>query len=273
MPDNKTSGILPECIDKTTKSALVPGAKELGGYFADLIYLKTGNTRLEAAKRRAKHEHELELFKKQLADEIDSKPKEYLVEPNERIVEQAFREAQICVSEPTLREMFCHLIANAADSRYQSHIHPAFAVMLSQMTPLDAQNLEILSKASNLPVVNYKYNHPDDSFQIVFENCFLDNPLMSSEEELKLQSESLDSLKRQGLVEILYTQWLNDGQMYEKFRQTEIYKRCEKNVATPPSEGFQLPRDKDLVEKVDFQKGSVGLTPLGRAFIKVCMTD
>lgn len=273
MSDNKTSGILPECIDKTTKSALVPGAKELGGYFADLIYLKTGNTRLEAAKRRAKHEHELELLKKQLADEVDSKPKEYLVEPNERIVEQAVREAQICVSEPTLREMFCHLIANAADSRYRSHVHPSFAVILSQMTPLDAQNLLILNETSNWAIVNYQYQYFSGGFAIAFENCFLGNPEMSSEEELKLQAESLGVLQRQGLVEISYAHWLHKEQEYDKFKQTTLYRNYERKIAVPPPDGFQLPRDENCVIGVEPQKGTVALTPLGHAFIKVCMEN
>ena len=273
MSNDQKSDSVPECIDKSVTSVLKPGAKELGAFLADLIYMKTGDTRLEAAKLRAKHDHEVEIFKRQLADEIDAKPKEYLVEPNSRIVEQALREAQACVSEPALREMFCHLIANAADSRHQSHIHPAFAVMLSQMTPLDAQNLMILSKSSVDTIVNYQYQYFGGGFEIAFENCFLGNPEMSNEEELKLQSESLSALQRQGLIEISYTRWLHNKEVYNKFKATALYRIYEQRIATPPPDGFQSPRDECRIIEVTLQNGLVTLTPLGRAFVNVCMEN
>ena len=271
MSDDQKSSCIPDCVDKSVTSMLKPGAKELGAYFADLIYIKTGDTRLEAAKLRARHDHEVEVLKRQLADEIDAKPKEYLVEPNSRIVEQALREAQLCASEPTLRKMFCHLIANAADSRYQSHVHPSFAVMLSQMTPLDAKNLTTLSKSDNWAIVNYQYKYFGGGFAVVFENCFLGNPEMTSEEDLKLQAESLGALQRQGLVEISYMQWLHEEQAYNEFKETVLYRAYERNVSAPPPDGFQSPRDENCITEVTPQKGTVALTPLGRAFIKVCM--
>ena len=50
--DGKTINLnaLPSCIDEPVKEVLTPGAKEIGGFFGDLLSLATGKIHFAAGK-------------------------------------------------------------------------------------------------------------------------------------------------------------------------------------------------------------------------------
>ena len=50
----------------------------------------------------------------------------------------------------------------SADIRYQSQVHPSFSAMIAQMSPLDAENLELFKGGRTLPIARYKYTLEND---------------------------------------------------------------------------------------------------------------
>lgn len=263
---------LPSSIDESAKVLLKPPAAELGDFFADLLYMVTGKVHLSAAKKRLENEHKLQQFKVELQQTVESKEPQYLTEPKQQVVGQALAQVQYCLDEENLREMFKNLIANAADSRYSPMIHPSFSTMITQMSPLDAQNLSLFKGDDALPVAEYRYDMQDGSYHCAFTHVFLANPNVVEDNFCDLQSASLSSLEHQGLVEIKYGSYLADKDAYKAFEELPLYKEMKKRVV-PYDENVRGDEAPPRIVGVSITRGMVSLTPLGHAFVKVCFEN
>ena len=265
---NITVQAVPKCVDESAKALVLPAATEAGSFLADLLYHLTGKVHLSAEKMRAKNAHDLQVFKEELSQEFRAKPTEYITEPKQQVVGQALEQAKNCLGEEEIRRMFEKLIANASDNRYQAFVHPSFPSMVAQMSPLDAENLSLFYPNRRLPIVNYSLHLKEGGDVPIFENCFLDNPKMYTKSDLELPAASIDSLRRQGIIGVSYRSWLNNSKLYDKFLRSAPMCEAQNILAHPNSVMF-----KGIwthADKVDFEKGIVELTPLGRNFVKVC---
>lgn len=269
--DTSTVKLVPDCIDKPVKSMLNPLAKEIGSTLSDLLFLATGRLHFKVAKQQAQYDHDLEVFRTGLDEKVSAKPADVLSEPKLQVVGPAVEAAKYCLQEPQISEMFQNLIANAADTRYQMEVHPSFAAIISQLSPLDAENLALFLSSEQLPIVEYRLVNLDESYKIFFADYFIANPNMTSVDDLLLQAASLGSLVRQGLLEISYTTYITDPDTYLPFYKTGTYSSMESLIIPPPG-GFRRPDDDSTVVKADFRKGLVKLTPLGKSFLKVCFS-
>lgn len=273
MADEPSSPqLIPECISKPVKSLLTPPAKEIGMTFADLIYLATGRLHFKVAKQQAQYDHDLQELKDGLDKKISNKPEEALCDPKLQVAGPAIEAAKYCLQEPQIREMFQNLIANAADSRYQQEVHPAFPAMITQMSPLDAENLALFQQSEQYPIAEYRYICYNHSYKVMLTNCFFSNPHMQEFDDILLQSASLSSLDRQGLVTISYNTHLTDADSYTSFENNEIIRVMKTAVSASPEDGFHSPRDDSLIIDATFERGRVSLTPLGKSFLKVCFS-
>lgn len=124
--------------------------------------------------------HDLDVFKKSLGDKLNAKPEECLVEPRMQVVGPAIENVKYCMDEPQISEMFQNLLANAADERYQSKVHPSFPAMIAQMSPLDAENLGLFRQVDQYPIVEFRYILFDDTFRTAQSNVFAANPKMTT---------------------------------------------------------------------------------------------
>lgn len=263
---------IPSAVDESAKVLLKPAATELGDFFADLLYMATGNVHLSAAKKRLEHKYKLQQFETELQQTVESKDPQYLTEPRQQIVGQALAQVPYCLDEENLREMFKNLIANAADTRYSQLIHPSFATMIAQMSPLDAQNLSLfrnLDGDAALPIAEYRYDTQAGGYHRMYTHVFLENAQITGEDAYDLQSASLSSLERQGLLEIRYGSYLADQRAYTAFEETSIYKEMQKNVTSPDKDVHIIENDSSIIG-TSIVKGLVTLTPLGKSFVKVC---
>lgn len=261
---------LPKCVDESAKALVLPAATETGSFLADLLYHLTGKVHLSAEKMRAKNAHDLQVFKEELAQELSAKPAECLTEPKQQVVGQALEQAKNCLGEEEIRRMFERLIANAADSRYQSLVHPSFPSMISQLSPLDAENLGLFRHNLNrrFPIANCQLHLKTGGNLLLFANCFLENPKMTSQSDLELQATSIESLRREGIISVNYTSWLTNDKMYNNFFSSVPMNEAKNILENPnlkPLTGVWK-----NVQKLDIEKGMVELTPLGKSFVKVC---
>lgn len=279
MSDEKNSGntfninAVPSCIDEPVKAVLNPGANQIGTLFGDLLAMATSKIHFSAEKMRLQQAHDLETFKKSLSDKLNAKPKECLVEPRMQVVGPAVENAKYCMDEPKIREMFQNLLANAADERYQSKVHPSFSAIIAQMSPLDAENLSLFRKKEVYPIARYKFNLSGGGEYVSFTHCFLVNSKMKTADELELQAASLSSLERQGLIEIIYGQLLLDKTVYEPFENTEIMQRSRITLSIYQAmENENTPDDMRHTSATQ-QNGIVKLTPFGKEFTQVCFSS
>ena len=279
MSDEKNSGntfninAVPSCIDEPVKAVLNPGANQIGTLFGDLLAMATSKIHFSAEKMRLQQAHDLETFKKSLSDKLNAKPKECLVEPRMQVVGPAVENAKYCMDEPKIREMFQNLLANAADERYQSKVHPSFSAIIAQMSPLDAENLSLFRKKEVYPIARYKFNLSGGGEYVSFTHCFLVNSKMKTADELELQAASLSSLERQGLIEIIYGQILLDKTVYEPFENTEIMQRSRITLSIYQAMENENTPDDMRHTSVTQQNGIVKLTPFGKEFTQVCFSS
>jgi hypothetical protein len=279
MSDEKNSGntfninAVPSCIDEPVKAVLNPGANQIGTLFGDLLAMATSKIHFSAEKMRLQQAHDLETFKKSLSDKLNAKPKECLVEPRMQVVGPAVENAKYCMDEPKIREMFQNLLANAADERYQSKVHPSFSAIIAQMSPLDAENLSLFRKKEVYPIARYKFNLSGGGEYVSFTHCFLVNSKMKTADELELQAASLSSLERQGLIEIIYGQLLLDKTVYEPFENTEIMQRSRITLSIYQAMENENTPDDMRHTSVTQQNGIVKLTPFGKEFTQVCFSS
>ena len=279
MSDEKNSGntfninAVPSCIDEPVMAVLNPGANQIGTLFGDLLAMATSKIHFSAEKMRLQQAHDLETFKKSLSDKLNAKPKECLVEPRMQVVGPAVENAKYCMDEPKIREMFQNLLANAADERYQSKVHPSFSAIIAQMSPLDAENLSLFRKKEVYPIARYKFNLSGGGEYVSFTHCFLVNSKMKTADELELQAASLSSLERQGLIEIIYGQLLLDKTVYEPFENTEIMQRSRITLSIYQAMENENTPDDMRHTSVTQQNGIVKLTPFGKEFTQVCFSS
>lgn len=279
MSDEKNSGntfninAVPSCIDEPVKAVLNPGANQIGTLFGDLLAMATSKIHFSAEKMRLQQAHDLEEFKKSLSDKLNAKPAECLVEPRMQVVGPAVENAKFCMDEPKIREMFQNLLANAADERYQSKVHPSFSAIIAQMSPLDAENLSLFRKKEVYPIARYKINLSGGGEYVSFTHCFLANSKMKTADELELQAASLSSLERQGLIEIIYGQLLLDKTVYEPFENTEIMQRSRITLSIYQAMENENTPDDMRHTSVTQQNGIVKLTPFGKEFTQVCFSS
>lgn len=279
MSDEKNSGntfninAVPSCIDEPVKAVLKPGANQIGTLFGDLLAMATSKIHFSAEKMRLQQAHDLEEFKKSLSDKLNAKPEECLVEPRMQVVGPAVENAKYCMDEPKIREMFQNLLANAADERYQSKVHPSFSAIIAQMSPLDAENLSLFRKKEVYPIARYKFNLSGGGEYVSFTHCFLVNSKMKTADELELQAASLSSLERQGLIEIVYGQLLLDKTVYEPFENTEIMQRSRITLSIYQAMENENTPDDMRHTSVTQQNGIVKLTPFGKEFTQVCFSS
>lgn len=148
-------------------------------------------------------------------------------------------------------------------------LHPA---MITQMSPLDAENLALFQQSEQYPIAEYRYICYNHSYKVMLTNCFFSNPHMQEFDDILLQSASLSSLDRQGLVTISYNTHLTDADSYTSFENNEIIRVMKTAVSASPEDGFHSPRDDSLIIDATFERGRVSLTPLGKSFLKVCFS-
>lgn len=262
--------IIPDCINEPIKSLATPASSEIGQTLADLLYMATGHIHLVADKSRLKNQAKLEQFKIDLQDAISKKNEDVLVEPKLQVVGPAFERVQYCLEEPEIREMFKNLIANSADKNYQTMIHPSFSEIITHLSPLDAQNLMLFRTKDSYPIVNYRHLHEDMHYNVLLENAFLANfnAHEGSLTFLKLQAASLDSLSRQGLINICHQEWLTNSNLYSPFEETPVFENFKAQLdrlAKTSGESEQYGKS-----HIDLEKGLVRITNLGRTFLSVC---
>lgn len=260
MDNNKTVNTLlnaepPPSVDNALNNLTDKPSLAIGTTFSDLWYLVFGNISYLAEKKKISYTHKLELFRKELDDSIKQIPPEKLVEPSIQVTAQALENSKYCIESDELREMFTALISNSMNADFSKDVHPSFAEVLKQMSPLDAVIIKIFkdSSVTGFPICQYR-RLKNPGYQILLDNVFLEHPNTYPPDN----SLSISSLSRLGLLYTSYDQWIINEDLYVPFKNHPWHKFLQD----------QFPN-----QTVDIQKGLVRLTPLGRSFTQVCVPD
>jgi hypothetical protein len=262
--------IFPKFVDQ----ALTPVANSVGNTLTSVWNIVFGNIDFYAEKKHFQRKKALDSFKRELEDKISSIPIENLVEPPLHIIGPTLESSKFYFENNDLRSMFANLIAASINSDTNKNVHPSFVETIKQLSPLDAKNLTLFRFRNVHPLANYIYIVKNNQgFRTFQHNVFFGN---NEIDDLELNSTSITNLDRLGLVNIEYGHQIKDNSVYEKFYNTDLFKKhsdlvLEANQLLMTSDylfaNFPLPD----VEGTDIRKSLVSLSPYGSSFINSCL--
>lgn len=260
---------LPDCVEEPTKASFTPIAKAGGEIISDCLNLlgwplttlaKIASEKQQyiVSKQIAKQELKLAKFKDEVEEKLKKIPKDKLVPPDERIVCDVREKVQSVLDADDIRALYANLIANSANSDIASQVHPSFSTIISQLSSLDVQNLEIIGDGSLYPIANFiifpnDVDHPGyQNLMTIHSDVFLSNP---NNQDIFSQAVSLNSLARLQLITLDYTKEKSESASYDAIQA--YFDELVKKECTP-----------EFGAKIG--KGIVHTTLLGRAFLAVC---
>ena len=253
---NKNSLInveLPDFVDHAAENITGQITANAGQTFGDIWFLVFGGISQLAEKKKMKYAIE---FKKELEEKIEQIPQEKRVEANIQTVGPALENSKYCMEAEEIREAFANLISRSLHQDYSKYVHPSFADMLKQMSPIDAQNLKLFKGQKSYPICDIHYTKKgSQGYKVIFNNLFLGN---TAQNNYDLQTQSISSLVRFGLVDIPEFASLADQALYDGFETNSMY--LSMKMAIPEEVGT-----------VTLKKKKIDITPLGEMFIKVCL--
>lgn len=245
-------------VPKILENALSDPAKEVGRFVSNIFYVVFSPINFPTEKYRLRQEKNLVAYSKSLEAEISKIPENNLIDPPLNIVGPALEASKYYIEDEPIRNMFAKLIASSMNSETTSNTHPSFIEMIKQMTPLDAQNLSLIGDDDNdIPVANVLIRASIDGVELpIIRNFFLSNEHCIDHE---LNDASLINLERLGLIELNYQTHFKNNDLYEPFKNTELYLKI---IEFSKEKGYK---------KVSLQKGRAKLTTFGKQFFTVCI--
>jgi len=139
-----------------------------------------------------------------LAAKTEFIPDESLVAPPPSIAVPVMQGLSYSKDEPNLREMYLALLATASDGRQPGAAHPAFAEIIKQLAPTEANILSVVVAGTNVPVVALRRRSSSENKGFTFRWHLLPVNRNGSPIRDDLLPSYVDNWVRLGLVTLDY---------------------------------------------------------------------
>jgi hypothetical protein len=197
-------------------------------------------------------------FSEDLAEKLADVPDDQVQSPPPNIAVPAMQALGYSLDEPSLKEMYLNLLANASDKRQSDTSHPAFAEVIKQLSSAEARFLGQVLRAEMVPIARAKTSVPGTAgHQVRHHNLLeLTDVATGQPTENPHLSAWIDNWVRLGLVERDFAHHFTDE---ERYAWTELRP--------------EVTRLKDQGEVVSFDKGVLRATDFGRRFATAVGSD
>lgn len=244
-----------------------PAAKEIGKTISDAFYLIFHPIQNWAEKVRIKSSHNLELYKKEIAQQLSEIPDDKYKDPPLSIIGPALEASKYYIDDENPRIMFARLIAMACNKDMEYKVHASFVEIIKQMSPIDCSNINTFFHTTQHPIADICLVSDDDHVYTLIENMFLSNENI---QDINIQSKSLDNLVRLGLLRIDKTLGFTDDK-YDLFYKHILYSNLEDILQTGMfDDKFDISQIANCTHK-RLRKGVISTTSFGDDFIDVCI--
>ncbi|MCG7406739.1 DUF4393 domain-containing protein [Paenibacillus sp. ACRRX] len=251
---------------EVVNATFLPPAKRIGEVLdAALLFVFT-----PLLKSKVANEHSIDVYKKEIAEKVNSIPSENLVEPPLNIVGPALEASKYYIESDEIRAMFSNLIASSANNTNNQKIHPSFVEIIKQMSPLDAIVCTFLfenEKSFGVGNIQGIYSKPNStnglktSAASIVEHFF---PLPNlTVDNYKDYQASITNLIRLGLIDITYNRSYVANERYTKLLEHPLYISIQDRTKVEA-----LP---DNFLHFDIQKGCWSFTAFGNNFTACCL--
>lgn len=230
-------------------------------------------------KSKLKRQLNIQEFKRELENKINSIPQENFIEPEISKIGPPLEASKYYFEEEDIRKMFANLIASSMDITKVNDVYPSFSEIIKQMSKLDAENLKLIYTGqpnSNL-ICQINLYRSNGSFATPFTNLFIAN---EKTQDFNAISASLSNLSRLGLITIDYLTSDFDSSKYDIFKESLPYLQslefCNSFNQDTEKTKQNLTSEEGIDKVVTFKnpeltKGLVNVSPFGVKFCEVCL--
>lgn len=267
-----------EFLPKSTKEALLnPAADAVGRGFGGLLYFIFQKPIKLGIIKQA----EFEKLTKELADKLKEVPVSRRTDEKKGLLIKTMEDSKYSLGDDALRGHFVNLLVNTVDKNLVDSVTPYFSTILSNMSHSDAEFLAMFQgweygTPVNLPLVNVKMiqtNNFKGPKSIPGRNSFaywkkdvVIHQTASNAFKFEEPSKSIDLFESFGVVSRnlnSYSSYLNDS--FEHYIDSPEMKHLKY------SQKIKSPTEQ-LYDSIEFEKGQIELTDLGRLFVS-CVFD
>ncbi|HYD81281.1 MAG TPA: DUF4393 domain-containing protein [Paucimonas sp.] len=197
-------------------------------------------------------------FQSDLAEKAVTIPLEHIVEPKASVAGPSLQGLAFTHQEPTLKEMYLNLLATAMDGRVAEDAHPAFVEIIKQLNGNEAALIrEVLTSPGPIAIIQIQCRLNESGGHHVLLRHVLNmrnNTTQQPVENPRLAA-MIDNWIRLGLVDVSYDTYLRDPNQYSWAEQRPEFIRLRNTHSND-------------TQKVEFAKGYIARTELGKQFAK-----
>lgn len=170
------------------------------------------------------YKYKFEAFKQELIEKYNHIEPEKRCKPKANIVFPALLNATHVLDEKELKNMYQKLLLSAVNNETVKFVHPSFAYIISQMTPLDARIFRKLNNPFYLAICNVYSEKSSKHLQ----DIFLDDEFTEVRKDVSI---SINNLERLGLIYVkinMSTTFASciDEETINRLKKTKYYKEC-----------------------------------------------
>lgn len=207
---------------------------------------------------------EMEDFANKTRSKTDQIPEENRDDSQIGLAYKAVEDSAYQLNSETLREMFSNLVAATVDNRMNNQVKPSFSTILKDLSPDEASLFELIYRRTALASVTIRFENKETQEGIDLKsNIILSDKIIEKPIPLKL-------LEKFGLIEVRSDYYLVAKEFikrYEGFEKSSFYQKI-KDENNKPISKYGL-----TIDTLKVKKGSVHISPLGKQFGKVVISD
>lgn len=225
-------------------------------------------------KIQARQEHNLQLYRDELASSISKIDPDDFQDPKMNILGPALEASKYYIDEEEMRRMFANLLASSMDESKNDIVHTSFVEIIKQLSPLDAKNLLSFQQSFASPIVRLDTIRKNRKAKTrALSNIYW---ISSEQKEFDIErsriiSSSLDNLQRLGLISIGYESHLVAEGSYSDFQKLPLYQEFLEFYKNYNNTRNAQDNPNLQIDNYEIIKGIVELTDFGTDFCNSCI--
>ncbi len=188
---------------------------------------------------------------------IHNIPEDKRQAPNKRIFVSTIQQLSYSLDDEIIKTTYQRLLQSSMNKDKSKTIHPSFVEIIKQLSPIDAQILNIFQTKAVFTTIcmRINYNASETFADYLIDYCIDIKHLFK---EPKMGAASLQNLKRLGIINIRYDQKVKPDSVYYKYSNDDLIIK-----------GFEFEKcNPDCKCKLVY--GLIELTDFGYQFCEIC---